>query len=100
MGLTPDEHGELNVLIFRKTSEECRVRYAELREKYASDPEALQWIDVYDPKSTYHDHSEVIIDALFRGGDKEDARKELAFLREHYPSLWKDNSELENILQG
>lgn len=102
MGLTPYEHGELNNILFKKPMEECRLRYAELRNKYASDSEALQWIDMYDPESDYHIHFEIIRDALFRGGNKEDARMEFAFIKEHYPYLCKKEKtgELENILQG
>lgn len=62
MGLKPEHHGELNSL-YRK-SPLFRQRYAELRKVYGSDPEALQTIDIYDPESSYHEHSLAFRDAI------------------------------------
>ncbi len=98
MGLTPEEHGELNH-IWMNPPEGRRQRYAELRIKYTNDSEALQWIDMYDPESTYHGHFEVIRNAVFRGGNKEAVRRELSWLHEHYPCLWREGKEFDEIFK-
>ena len=76
MTLSAQHHGELNG---KKVK---RGRYDELRKVYTDDPEALQWIEMYDPDSSYNDHLRTYIHA-FKTGDEETERKEKLWFQEH-----------------
>jgi hypothetical protein len=51
-GLTPKDHGYLNG-VWALPLEDRRRVYADKRQEYADNPEALHQIDVYDGESQY-----------------------------------------------
>jgi hypothetical protein len=80
MGLSKQHHGELN-------SFNCPShRYDELREVYSHDRQALQQIDVYDPRAYYHVWMRKYRDAL-KTGDMFAAVGCEAWFRENYDEL-------------
>ncbi len=80
MGLSGNHHGELNNVNVDFN------RYDELRRQYAGDKVALQQIDVYDPRTQYHDKLSEFVEAL-KAGNEKSAQKLAGWLNKNYPDI-------------
>ncbi len=76
-GLSRNHHGQLNKMGITHD-------YDAMRQEYASDPLALEQIDIYDGNSAYHKHNAKLRCAL-KTSDASAEGREDAWFQEHYP---------------
>ncbi len=87
-GLSPEHHGDLNrpesTYPGGKAAKDAKIK--ELRELYAHDPIALQYLDGYDAQSEYHVKMKEYIET-FKSEDTAKRQELQAWFREHYPDI-------------
>ena len=86
-GLSPEDHGYLNGLSpMSVTLKKRRWIYKTKRREYASDPKALQQIDIYDGESTYGKKWRQYRDALIANNHPTLIAELEAWFETNYPA--------------